>query len=75
MRDTVENGYWLPENVALHLSSLEAGYLMAILMENQAKGENTTVVNKPGPYGTKIQIHMIDRLVEKLNEAVNQSRK
>jgi len=63
---------WLPEIVVLKLTAFEAGALAAILHAEKRRGESTFPVNKPGPNGEPIEIPMIDRLIEKLNEQVKE---
>ncbi len=69
---------WLPEDVHVNLTAFEAGALMEILRHDKKTRTNMLderdrfMVNKPGPDGEPVPIQMIDRLIEKLSDAVKE---
>lgn len=64
--------YWLSEDYALRLTAFELGALTAILLQARHVGFGTALMNKPGPDGEPVEIAMIDRLIEKAAEVINQ---
>lgn len=63
---------WLPENVTLNLTMLEAGWLQAQLdaLKVRADAEHIWKVCKPGPKGEVIATTFPERIGEKLMRAV-----
>lgn len=61
-----DQGYWLPEDYELQLTAFELGGLLSALLVAKSHGVGCVTINKPGPKGEKIEITLIDRLIEKV---------
>ncbi len=61
-------GYWLPEDHTLHLTALEMGQLLMLVYLSPS----TMKVNKPGPNGEPIPTTMRARLLEKIQDAIEE---
>jgi hypothetical protein len=62
------DGYWLPEDHTLRLTALEMGQLLMLIYLSPPGMK----VNKPGPSGEPVATFMRSRLLEKIQNAIEE---
>jgi hypothetical protein len=62
------DGYWLPEDHTLRLTALEMGQLLMLVYLSPSGMK----MNKPGPNGEPVQTTMRQRLLEKIQNAIEE---
>jgi hypothetical protein len=71
-----DSGFWLPDDCVVKLTAIELGALYGCLLEVKRTGGSLTAqISKRGPNGETdtVRISLIDRLLEKVEEARKQS--
>jgi hypothetical protein len=64
-----ESEFWLPADCVVNFTCLELGGLAACLYAAKTHGFGTATINKRGPNGEKVPMMLVDRLLEKVEEA------
>lgn len=73
-RDEKGEGYWLQENVTIHLNHLEAGCLLVMCMKLQKEQYADFPLNKKGPNEKKVKTRVSEILLEKIWKALEESQ-